>query len=141
MIAVGRRGCIALEDQAALAGALGQGLHAAVILVTAAIEDRGVDPGVLRARREQLARLARLLHRLQRPQRVLGPLHRGQRAPGTVVDELSEDPAVGAEHRDARPLGRALDLRAHAPAAPEALDGRRGDGHARLPTFRATYSP
>src|SRR4051794_873523 len=130
-----------LEDQAALAGALGQGLHAAVILVAAAIEHGGIDPGFLGARGEQLARLARLLHRLERLQRRLGPLHRGQRAPGVVVDELGEDPAVGAEHRDARALGAAVHLRAHAPAALEALDGWRDNGHARLPTFRATYSP
>src|SRR4051812_46688766 len=100
-----------LEDQAALAGALGQGLHAAVILVAAAVEHDGLDPGFLRARGEQLARLARLLHRLERLQRRLGPLHRGQRAPRVVVDELGEDAAVGAEHRDARAHGAAVHLR------------------------------
>jgi hypothetical protein len=32
-----------LEVQAALAGALGEGLDAAVVLVSAAVEDRGLD--------------------------------------------------------------------------------------------------
>src|SRR5919199_4509758 len=34
-----------LEVQAALAGALGQGLHTAVVLVAAAVEHGGVDAG------------------------------------------------------------------------------------------------
>jgi ribosomal protein L18 len=55
--------------------------------------------------------------------------------------ELREQPTVGAEHRDARALGRAVHLRADAPAALEALGRRRQKSHARLPTFRATYSP
>src|ERR1700752_4938946 len=49
------RGGCPLKAQAALAGALGQGLHSAVILVAAAIEHSGVDAGFLRARGEQLA--------------------------------------------------------------------------------------
>ena len=58
-----------------------------------------------------------------------------------VVDELGVDAAVRPEHGDARALGGAGDLRPHAPAALEARLGLRDDGHARLPTFRATYSP
>ena len=71
----------------------------------------------------------------------LGPLDRGDRAPRIVVDELREHAPVGAEHRDARPLGAAAHTGADAAAALEAPCGRGHDGHARLPTFRATYSP
>src|SRR3954447_1669301 len=131
----------ALEDKAALAGALSEGLHPAVVLVAAAIEHGGVDAGGLGARREQLARLVGLLHRLERAQIGRGPLDRRDRATGVVVDELGEHAPVGAEHRDARTLGRAVHLRADATAAAEAARGGRQNGHARLPTFRATYSP
>src|ERR1700754_812844 len=141
MIGVGRRRCIALKLKAALTGALGQGLDTAVVLVAAAIEHGGVDAGGLGARREQLARLVGLLHRLERAQVGLGPLDRRDRATAVVVDELGEHAAVGAEHRDPRALGGAVHLRAHTAAAPEPLGRRRKNGHARLPTFRATYSP
>ena len=58
-----------------------------------------------------------------------------------VVDELRRHTPVGAEHGDARPLGGADDLRAHAAAALEA-NGLFGlHTHARLPTFRVTCSP
>src|SRR3954451_13668365 len=141
MTGVRRRGCIALEFKAALAGALGQGLDTAVVPVAAAIEHGGVDAGGLGARREQLARLVGLLHRLERAQIGLGPLDRRDRATRVVVDELGEHAAVGAEHRDPGTLGGAVHLRADATAALEALRGLRENGHARLPTFRATYSP
>src|SRR6478752_5376252 len=45
MIGMGRRGCPASAFEAALAGTLGQGLHAAVVLVAAAIQHGGVDAG------------------------------------------------------------------------------------------------
>src|SRR5918998_92086 len=89
-----------LEDQAALAGAFGEGLHAAVVLVSAAVEDRRLDPRGLRPLGERLAR--------------------------AVVDELGEHAAVGAEHGDPGPLGGPGDLRAHAAAALEALGGACG---------------
>src|SRR3954451_2235357 len=117
----GAEGLHRLEDQAALAGALGQGLHAAVELVAATVEDDGLDARGLRALGQQRTGALGLLHRLERAQVGLRPLHGGQRAAGVVVDDLGEDPAVGAEHRDARALGRAVYLRAHAPAALEAL--------------------
>src|SRR5688572_15678891 len=44
-----------LEDQAALASALGEGLHAAVVLVSTAVEHRGLDARGLRALCEQRA--------------------------------------------------------------------------------------
>src|SRR3954447_14826192 len=122
-----------LEDQAALPGAFGQGLHAAVVLVAATVEDRRLDAGGLGALGEQLPGLAGLLHALERLELVLGPVDGGQRAARSVVDELGEHAAVGAEHGDPRPLGGAGDLRADATAALEALGGTRGDGHARLP--------
>src|SRR5829696_493279 len=121
-----------LEDQAALAGTLGKGPHAAVIAVSAAVEDRGLDAGGLGALGEQLARALGLLHAGQRLEVVLGPVDGGQRAARRVVDELREDAAVGAEHGDPGPLGGAGDLRADAAAALEALGGAGGDGHARL---------
>src|SRR3954447_8490510 len=130
-----------LEGEATLASTLGEGLHAAVVAVAAAVEDRGLDPGGLRALREQLARALGLLHAGHGLELVLGPVDRGQRAARDVVDELGEHAAVGAEHGDPRPLGGPGDLRADATAALEALGGAGGDGHARFPTFRATYSP
>src|SRR5688572_3097986 len=80
-----------LEGQAALAGAVGQGLHAAVVLVAAAVEHGAVDTGSLGALGQQLAGPLGLLHRLERPQVGLDPVDGGQRAAGVVVDELGED--------------------------------------------------
>src|SRR5919206_4480512 len=62
---------LSLESQAALTGALGEGLDAAVVLVAAAVEHGGVDPGGLGALGEQLPGLRRLLHRLERPEGAL----------------------------------------------------------------------
>src|SRR3954447_17725119 len=87
----------ALEPQAALAGALGQGLDAAVVLVSAAIEHGAVDAGGLGALGDEGTGTARLLHPAERAQLVLGPVDGRQRAAGVVVDELREDAAVGAE--------------------------------------------
>ena len=62
--------------------------------------------------------------------------------PLRVVDELRDDAAVRARDDEARPLGRADDLAAHAAVAALA---RFADGqsrhYARFPTFRRTYSP
>src|SRR3954468_22431470 len=123
------------EVQAALAGALGEGLDAAVVLVAAAIEHGGLDAGGLRALGEQLAGLAGLLHRLEAAQVGFDPADRRQRATPVVIDELGEHAAVGAEHRDARTLGRAAHLGADAAAALEAPLGSGDEAHARLPTF------
>src|SRR5205085_3707104 len=127
--------------QAALTGAICQGLDAAVVLVAAAVEHRGVDAGRLGALGEPLAGGVGLLERLEAAQVTLGPGDGGQRAAGVVVDELGEDAPVGAEHGDARTLGRAVDLGPDAPAPLQAPRGCGRDAHARLPTFRATYSP
>src|SRR5690349_17276471 len=130
-----------LEGQAALAGALGQRLDTAVVLVAAAVEDGGLDARGLRALGQQHAGTAGLVHAGKGLELGLGPRDRGQRGPVDVVDELRHDAPVGAEHGDARALRRARDLRTDAPAPLEALGGLGGDAHARLPTFRATYSP
>src|SRR4051812_47282998 len=122
-----------LEGQSALAGALGERLDAPVVLVAAAVEHRGLDAGGLRARGENGAGLVGLLHALERAQLGLDPVDGRQRAARVVVDELGEDAAVGAEHRDARALGAAAHLGADAAAALEALGGPGCDGHARLP--------
>ena len=53
----------------------------------------------------------------------LGPVDGGQRAAGVVVDELGEDAAVGAKHRDPGTLGGATHLGAHAAAATQPLLG------------------
>src|SRR3954451_20711755 len=118
-----------LEAQPALAGSLGERAHAPVVLVAAAVEHRGLEPGGLRPVGQQLARAARLVERLEPPQVGLGPADGGQRAAGVVVDELGEDPAVGAEHGDARPLGGAAHLGADAAAALEPAAGGGDDGH------------
>jgi hypothetical protein len=112
-----------------------------VVLVAAAVEDRALDARVLRPLGEALAGLGRLLERLEVAQAVLRPLDGGQRVAEIVVDELREQPAVGAEHRDARALRGAADLRADAALALEAALLLGGNGHARFPTFLATYSP
>src|SRR5919199_27036 len=51
-----------LETQSTLACALGEGLHATVVLVAAAVEHRGLDAGGLRALGEHAADAPRLLH-------------------------------------------------------------------------------
>src|SRR3954451_14291483 len=135
------RVAVVLNGQAALAGALGQGLDTAVVLVAATVEDRALHAGGLRALGEQLPGLVGLLHRLEAAQVGLRPVDGRERAARVVVDELGEDPAVGAEHGDARPLGGAGDLGADATAALEAPLGGGDEAHARLPTFLATYSP
>src|SRR3712207_4258924 len=55
-----------LEDEPALASPLGEGPHAAVVAVAAAVEHRGLDARGLRALREQLAGASRLVHARQR---------------------------------------------------------------------------
>ena len=75
--------------QAALAGALGQGLDAAVVLVAAAIEHDGLDAGGLRALGQQRTRALGLLERLERAQLGLGPLDRRERAARVVVVEIN----------------------------------------------------
>src|SRR5262249_7210826 len=108
---------VLLESEAALAGAIRQGRHAAVVEVAAAIEDDPLDAFVLGPLGDELADLRRPL--------LLGAggavqLLRGGGGDGgrrRVVDQLGVDALVGAEDRQARPLGRAGDLAAD-PLAP-----------------------
>src|SRR5206468_1039137 len=90
---------------------------------------------------ERLPGALRSLGLLQAAQLRLIPVDRRQRAARDVIDELRRDAAVGAEHRHARALRRALDLRAHTATPFEPLLSLREDGHARFPTLRWTYSP
>src|SRR5215210_1959165 len=76
-----------LEGEATLASTLGEGPHAAVVAVAAAVEHRGLDPGGLRALGEHLARALRLLHAGQGLEVVLRPVDGGQGAARGVVDE------------------------------------------------------
>src|SRR5215218_9581655 len=71
--------------QSSFANALCEGLDAAVVLVAAAIEDRGRDACGLGALGEQLAGRAGLLHRRLVAQRRLGPRHGRKRVAGEVV--------------------------------------------------------
>ena len=78
------------------------------------------------------------------PLKLLGRLIQVAEAsvlPARVVDELRRDAAVGAEYDQARPLGRAGDLLAHAPVTADASFACSESAHARLPTFRRTCSP
>src|SRR6476619_3781562 len=83
------------EAQAPLSGALRDRGDAAVEAIAAAVEDAGLDPGLLRALGEQLAGALRLLHRTELPQVGLGPRDGGEGPAGVVVDQLGEDAAVG----------------------------------------------
>src|SRR5262249_41513030 len=127
--------------QPALAGPFGERLDAPVVLVAAAIEHSALDAGRLGALRQLGANPLGLLHRVKSAQRLLGPVDGRDGAPAVVVDQLHGDAAVGAEHRDARTLGGAAHLGAHATATLEPTGWGSFHGHARLPTFRATYSP
>src|SRR3954453_6965221 len=128
------------ELKSRFARAVGERLHASVEAVAAAVEHAGLGAGLLAALRQKLAGALGLLHAREPLQVALGPVHGGERAPAHVVDQLGLHAAVRAEHRQPRPLGRAMHLRANAPAAAQALLLLGLDAHARLPTFRATYS-
>src|SRR5215208_5560375 len=110
------------ELQAALAGAVGHRLHAAVVLVAGAVEDHPGDPRFLGAARDLLADLGRLLRLLPLE---LGVRHRHQRALRDVVHQLRVDVLEGAEHHEARTLACARDLLPDAQMAAEPLLGAR----------------
>src|SRR3954471_14173998 len=130
-----------LDGEAGPAGPPGQRLDAPVVLVAAAVEDGALDAGGLGPLGDEGPDARRALHRLEVAHAGLGPLRGGQGTARLVVDELGEQAAVGAADRQARALGGAGDLRAHAAATAKALLLLGLDGHALLPTFRATYSP
>src|SRR5580704_13128308 len=116
---------INLKFQPRFPGRCGQGFHTTVVHVTAAIEHDFFDPGRLCAlgnlfsnhfcRRHvvpSLEFLARIL---------VNRAGRNERAPVAVFDDLRVDVPVRAVHRQARPLGRAHDARAHALVNPAAM--------------------
>src|SRR6185312_500246 len=134
-------GIEASEGEAALASALRQRLHPAVVLVAAAVEDAGLDARLLCAGGEHRAGLLGLLGALERGELLLGPGDRRNRVALVVVDELRLDAPQGAEHGQPRTLRGAAHLGADATPATQTLGGLGGHAHARLPTFLATYSP
>src|SRR5450830_236256 len=118
-------------------------LDTTVVEVTGAIEDAGLDPSFARARCQALSDLDCLsgLVALE-ALRQARPDRRGERASALVIHELRRDAPIGAEDNQARPLGRAGDLPAHAPmAAHTGFAVAEATTHALLPTFRRTYSP
>src|SRR5580704_13751238 len=112
-----------------------------VVLVAAAIEDRLGDAGCAGALAEHLTAALRALAFRDRAQLGLEPAHGRESRAAQIVDQLRGQPAVGPEHRHAGPRRGARDLRAHAPPPFQPLLLFGEDGHARLPTLRATYSP
>src|SRR5699024_6367575 len=94
--------------QSSFTGTFGDCLHTAVVGVATTVEDDGFDTGVLGTLGHQFAHLAGLagLVAFECPQ--IG-FHGGGRDQGLadgVVDDLDEDVARGASHREARALGR-----------------------------------
>src|SRR6202142_1827328 len=129
------------ERQSGFPRSLRKRLDLAVIAVAAAVEHGARDAGCLGPLRKQRTGVLGSLRRLQRPQVGLGPVNGGQRLAGDVVDQLCGDAAVGAEHGPPRTLRGARNLGAHAAAGAQPASFLGDDGHARLPTFRATTSP
>jgi hypothetical protein len=132
-----------LEPQTAAPGSFGEGLHAAVVLVAATVEDACFDSGGTRAVGDQLAHAFRLLHRSERAKLRLGPVRGHDRVSALIIDQLGKQAAVGSVDRESRALGTSSHLAADTRAAPlpppRLLQYRRA--HALLPTFRATCSP
>jgi hypothetical protein len=100
-----------------------------VVLVAAAVEDAALDPGLLRPLGEQLACALGLPRGGELTQLRLGPVDRRQGLALGVVDELSEDAAVGAVDGKARALGAADDPGAHAAAPAQAALALAHDRH------------
>src|SRR5579864_5007418 len=94
------------EIEPALAGSVGQGLHSAVIHITAAVEDDALDPGRLGAFGQRLADRTGcggiggvLKSRLEAP---IQGRSRGKRMPGQIVDDLGIDMQRRGQHREPR---------------------------------------
>src|SRR5689334_9055868 len=146
--------CSPSEGQAALAGAVGQGRDATVVLVARTVEDDAVDAGSLRPLGHELADLPGLVGLVVAGAADVG-LHRGGRGQGLadeVVDDLHADVLGRPGDHQARTLGGTGDLLATTDLALEARPdpGRRVlvvgqlDRHDHLPAFptlRRTCSP
>src|SRR5487761_2196424 len=133
-----------LKLQTALAGAVGHRFHAAVVLVSGAVEAHARDSRRFRLLGDRLADRRRSLGLLALAHRLAG--HRDQRAVGRIVHELRIDVLERAEHHEPRPLGRARDRLADPKVPADALLGARlwNDCHylpPALPAFRRTCSP
>src|SRR5262249_7748947 len=120
---------------------VGQRLDASVVEVAAAVENDAVDLGLLGFLREQLADLGRLRGLVALERLDLQPAGRRNGAAVRVVNELRDDAAIGARDDQARALGRAGDLPPDTAMPAQARFANRERRHARLPTFRRTYSP
>src|SRR6266852_3017064 len=144
---------LASEHQSPFASAIGDGFHTSVILVAAAIEHDFRDPFFFRFRRDEpaereTARDLALALDLDAFGRIGSA---GERDVALIVDELRVDVLRGAEHDEARPLGRPCHFLANAevPAIPVVgrcfdLVNRSHDYFAAwavLPALRRTCSP
>src|SRR3954471_7566081 len=133
------------ERQPALAGAVGEGRDAAVVLVAGAVEDHAVDTGGLGTLGDDFADLAGL-RRLVTLERAQVCLHArgGRDGPADqVVDDLDGDVLGRPGDDQARALGGAVELlaAAHLTAQPRlgarcgVLAVGQGDRHGHLPAF------
>src|SRR5687767_5745790 len=100
-----------LELQASLTGAIGHGLHSAVILVTGTVEDDLGDAGCLRLFGNRLAD-SECAFRLRAVHAFVADGH--QRTLCHIVDDLCIDVLEGAEHHETRTLRGATHCLAHA---------------------------
>src|SRR6188472_3087505 len=100
------------EGQAALAGAIGKGRDAAVVLVAGTVKDHAVDAGRLGALGDELTDLLGLrgLVALEAPQVRLHGGGVGEGAADQVVDDLAGDVLRGTGDHEAGTHGGAGDL-------------------------------
>src|SRR5882762_10071061 len=144
-----RSSFLCLKDQAASSGCVGEGLHASVVHVAAAIEHHALDTLRLRLLGQEFPDQLRggdvAALRLAGAEDLAPAVHRQERPPGVVVDQLRVDVVQAAEHRQPRPRRRA----AHEPPQPLMPDVARRPPFLRdhfapapafLPTFRRTTS-
>src|SRR6476660_2231612 len=120
--------CLPSEGQAALAGAVGQGRDATVVLVARSVEDDAVDAGSLRPLGDELADLPGLVGLVVARTANVG-LHRGgrgQRLADEVVDDLHADVLGRPGDHQARTLGGPGDLLASPDLALEARPNPAG---------------
>src|SRR4029453_10403680 len=136
------------ELEAALARAVCQRAHAAVVEEAVAVEDHAGDPLLLAAPGREQPDLLRRLHvggPGERRAQLLGPGgHREQRLLRLIADHLDVDVTATAKHRQPRPVVRATHPPAYAIAAPLARNASPYRHQllpaAALPAFRRIFS-